>query len=327
MLLIKERNMNEILEKDVTWFMIPLSIIFVIWNVLFNYPNLLHKKKNIGKKGFSTIIAHRGSRSEGLPENTIAAYKDACKVPDIIVELDVYLTKCGEVVVHHDDTLTRMTIGGNNEKIHEVNKKDLPKIIPGNTHNLLTLDQISRLSSYEQIEWETIPTLEDVLKIIPESITLIVEFKQDSDELITKVRDLLYKYNRVNTKENNKLDSGNLFWFSLTDKINNKLKNKDTNILTINSVNGIMKTLLLYYTGLLLFFPIHDAVFGITLEEIPLTRINREPSLKNFPQWLKNIMAVIFKGKPPDIFNCPKLFTYLRKRYYKRNIIFIFFFI
>ena len=47
------------------------------------------------------IYAHRGS-SGTHPENTIAAFKAAAKLPIYGVELDVHLTKDGELVVIHD---------------------------------------------------------------------------------------------------------------------------------------------------------------------------------------------------------------------------------
>jgi glycerophosphoryl diester phosphodiesterase len=50
------------------------------------------------------IIGHRGAA--GLaPENTLAAFKKACELGVIAVELDVLLTADGKIVVHHDYTL------------------------------------------------------------------------------------------------------------------------------------------------------------------------------------------------------------------------------
>ena len=63
-------------------------------------------------------------------------------------------------------------------------------------------------------------------------------------------------------------DCKNAFWFSLIEKINKKLRIKDENIATITSIEGMLRVLVLYYTGLLPFFSIHDKVFGITVEEV-----------------------------------------------------------
>lgn len=56
------------------------------------------------------IFAHRGS-SGLFPENTLAAFKAAAALPITGVELDVQLTKDGEIVVIHDETISRTSNG------------------------------------------------------------------------------------------------------------------------------------------------------------------------------------------------------------------------
>ncbi len=56
------------------------------------------------------IIAHRGNSSE-RPENTRAAFESALELGVPLIELDVHLTRDGQVVVLHDDTLERTTNG------------------------------------------------------------------------------------------------------------------------------------------------------------------------------------------------------------------------
>lgn len=62
-----------------------------------------------------------------------------------------------------------------------------------------------------------------------------------------------------------------VFWFSLIDSINNKLKKFDSSIPTITSVEGVLKILVYYHLGILPFLPIDDWVFGITIEEVCTT--------------------------------------------------------
>jgi hypothetical protein len=63
------------------------TAIVVIYQVLNKYPLVFRKRTFLGKKGFAQIIGHRGSREEGLPENTVAAFKDAISNGAEIIEL------------------------------------------------------------------------------------------------------------------------------------------------------------------------------------------------------------------------------------------------
>ena len=56
------------------------------------------------------IFAHRGSAGTH-PENTMLAFKEAARVKADGIELDVRLTKDGEVVIFHDDKVDRTTDG------------------------------------------------------------------------------------------------------------------------------------------------------------------------------------------------------------------------
>lgn len=56
------------------------------------------------------VIAHRGASAE-FPENTMAAFRRALEIGADRIELDVQLTRDGQVVVFHDATLERTTNG------------------------------------------------------------------------------------------------------------------------------------------------------------------------------------------------------------------------
>lgn len=56
------------------------------------------------------VIAHRGA-SAYCPENTIAAFRAAIEMKADMVELDVQLSADGEVVVFHDENISRCTDG------------------------------------------------------------------------------------------------------------------------------------------------------------------------------------------------------------------------
>ena len=63
------------------------------------------------------IFAHRGAAGTH-PENTMVSFYEAYRVGADGIELDVQLSKDGEVVVIHDELLDRTTTGKGNVKDH-----------------------------------------------------------------------------------------------------------------------------------------------------------------------------------------------------------------
>jgi glycerophosphoryl diester phosphodiesterase len=152
----------------------------------------------LGKKGFAQVIGHRGSRDHGLPENTLAAFIDAAKAGVDMIELDVWLTKDNQVVVFHDSCLTRMTLGNHGAKICDLNYSDLPDLIPSQ-------EQSHRTDDHPVHHWNRIPLLSEVFENLPPDVSFNIEFKMDSDFLISEVSRLLHQHHR----------ESNVFWFSL----------------------------------------------------------------------------------------------------------------
>ena len=63
------------------------------------------------REGKFEIIAHRGGGLEA-PENTLFAFEKILKTwPETIIELDVHRTRDGQIVVFHDNQLSRVTDG------------------------------------------------------------------------------------------------------------------------------------------------------------------------------------------------------------------------
>lgn len=107
------------------------------------------------------IIAHRGA-SFAAPENTIAAIGLAWKLNADAVEIDVYLTRDGQIAVIHDRTTERLT--GVNLNIEDATLAELKALDVG---------------KWKGKEWtaEKIPTLAEVLATIPGGKRLVVEIK------------------------------------------------------------------------------------------------------------------------------------------------------
>ena len=98
------------------------------------------------------IFAHRGA-SGYAPENTLEAFRLAMEQGADGIELDVHLTKDGEVVVIHDETLDRTSDGQG--KVRDYTLEELKKF---SFHN--------HIEKYKGVQ---IPTLKEVLDLVENS--------------------------------------------------------------------------------------------------------------------------------------------------------------
>jgi len=228
-----------------------VATLFCLHRLLSHWPSLIHSKKLLGLRRKHKIIAHRGSRNEDLPENTIAAFKDAVSAGAHVIEFDIWLSRDGQVIVFHDETFSRMTKSCH-ARVIDLDFSDYPKIHP-------PAGQSDRCYLYDVQEWGNIPLLIDVLKVIPMSVGINIEFKQDSEELIDKVMTILEPYGK------DRLD--NMYWFSLEDKINSKLRARKY-LPTIVSISSMLKVALFYQIGLLPFLDVEDEVYGMPLFQV-----------------------------------------------------------
>lgn len=107
------------------------------------------------------VWAHRGA-SHYAPENTLPAFEKAAEMKADGVELDVQLTKDGEIVVVHDENLERVSDGLGYVKDHtfrELRAMNFSKVHP----------------EYGKVQ---IPTLEEVYALLkPTGLSINVELK------------------------------------------------------------------------------------------------------------------------------------------------------
>lgn len=111
----------------------------------------------------NTFIAHRGA-SNLAPENTVASAKLAWELGADAVEIDVHLSKDNRLMVIHDKT-TKRTCSG---------KKGLD--IATNP-SILLRDLDAGIWKGDEFKGEKIPFLDEIIKIIPEGKTLVIEIK------------------------------------------------------------------------------------------------------------------------------------------------------
>lgn len=118
--------------------------------------------------------AHRGLHSDKVPENSLKAFELACRA-GYGIELDVQLSRDGEVMVFHDYTLVRMT--GVDKKLCELDASELSQL---------------RLKGTEQ----RIPTFSEVMELVDGRVPILVELKGENFDtsLCPKVAELLSAY-------------------------------------------------------------------------------------------------------------------------------------
>lgn len=126
----------------------------------------------------SVKYAHRGLHDGERAENSLSAFA-AAKSEGYGIELDVRLSRGGELVVFHDATLERMT-GACGRVID------------------YTADELKRMNLRDT--GEGIPTFREVLRLIDGAVPLLIEIKQDTDEsgvaerFIEEIRDYCGDY-------------------------------------------------------------------------------------------------------------------------------------
>ena len=145
-------------------------ILFLLFLFLLVRPA---KKREINEK-LLCEYAHRGLHGDGVPENSLEAFELACK-SGYGIELDVQLSRDGEVMVFHDYTLIRMT--GCDKKLCELDAEELKKLTLGESE-------------------QTIPTFKEVLALVDGRVPLLVELKGESTDvsLCAPVAEILKGY-------------------------------------------------------------------------------------------------------------------------------------
>ncbi len=138
-----------------------------------------------GRVGFThfkefknTLFAHRGLFGNGVPENSLLAFKKAID-QGFGAELDIHLTKDGKLAVIHDHSLKRTA--GADLNIEELTLSEAQKFGLENTD-------------------EKIPDFLDVLSLFENKKPLIIELKSTGsnvNELCSKTAEILKNYKGI----------------------------------------------------------------------------------------------------------------------------------
>jgi glycerophosphoryl diester phosphodiesterase len=121
-------------------------------------------KYNLREGDDFTIIAHRGA-SASFPENTLPSFEGAIAMEADMVELDVQLTSDKEVVVFHDEKISRCTNGRG--KIADHTLTELKKLDAGSWFS-------------KDFQNTRIPTLAEALSVCKNKIAVNIEIKTEA---------------------------------------------------------------------------------------------------------------------------------------------------
>ena len=117
-------------------------------------PNLPRRPLD-GLAGYD--YAHRGLWDDGIPENSLPAFRRAAEL-GFGIETDVHITRDDQLVVFHDDSLERMC--GDGRMLADLTLAELRQL---------------RLKGTD----EPIPTFDEFLAAVDERVPIIVEIKTD----------------------------------------------------------------------------------------------------------------------------------------------------
>ncbi len=156
------------------WFLIIIAVILLLYILLICPSIRRHDDCGMFKGSY---IAHRGFHNieKGVAENSFSAYGEAIK-RKLPIEIDIRLSREGEVVVFHDDTLERVC--GVDKKVVDLSLRELREL------RLLGTD-------------DTIPTFKEVLELVDGSVPLLIEIKtvgKRDRELCEKAWEILKDY-------------------------------------------------------------------------------------------------------------------------------------
>lgn len=237
------------------------------------------------------IIAHRGA-SYLAPENSMSAVMLGWdKGAD--VEVDVYLSKDGRIVVNHDKTTERT--GDKNFKISETNWEQLRTVDVG---------------SFKSADFagETMPLLDDVVATIPEGRKLYVEIKCGEEILphLEKVIDasgkrsqiviIAFDFNVI-TAAKKLMPDVEAYWLmgSRKDKVTQKYMPHDVSVVEEVAGNGL-EGIDVHYGGVTKAFVRAVRQAGLELyvwtvddpaEAVRLIELGVDGITTNRPEWLK----------------------------------------
>jgi glycerophosphoryl diester phosphodiesterase len=161
---------------------IKVSIILLALANFYSFYQIIRNGSplNYMNLKMTQVTSHRGF-SNAVPENTLPAIEKAMEEQADYVEVDVRMTKDGELVLLHDDNLNRTT--GVNKKIWEVTYAEASHLDAGSWKNKVYAGT-------------KIPTLQEVFELCKGKVNLNLDLKyrNNNEGLEEKVVALIEEY-------------------------------------------------------------------------------------------------------------------------------------
>ncbi|NHC42752.1 glycerophosphodiester phosphodiesterase [Bacillus sp. MM2020_1] len=153
-----------------------VTFLFLIFMVTFRVITRLSLK---GEKHSPLKIGHRGAAGY-CPENTFASFNKALDLGVDYLEIDVQMTKDGELVVIHDTTVNRTTNGKG--KVKDYTLKDIQNLDAGSWFDF-------------KFAGEKIPSLSEFLDEFAGKVGILLELKKPSlyPQIVEKTAEELIK--------------------------------------------------------------------------------------------------------------------------------------
>ncbi|MFN8674423.1 MAG: glycerophosphodiester phosphodiesterase family protein [Candidatus Sericytochromatia bacterium] len=171
-------KIKELIAKSLVYFFTIKEIKEFSQDKYKNFNHLLDKYTDF------ITIGHRGFSGE-YPENTLLSFQKAMEQKVNMIELDITITKDGEIVVFHDVTLLRLA--GINKHIRDLTFNELNTIDIGSWFK----------KEYSGLK---IPKLSEVFEILDNKTLINIEIKHEASSFVNrdlekKVINLIREYN------------------------------------------------------------------------------------------------------------------------------------
>eukprot|EP01062_Namystynia_karyoxenos_P014688 TRINITY_DN15300_c0_g1_i1.p1 TRINITY_DN15300_c0_g1~~TRINITY_DN15300_c0_g1_i1.p1 ORF type:complete len:366 (+),score=140.22 TRINITY_DN15300_c0_g1_i1:88-1098(+) len=231
------------LEQPWVWWVCGTAASYCIASaVLLRYPRLLHSAAP--PPAFSVrYYAHRGGAAE-RPENTLCAFRHAVE-QGAQLELDVWITTDGEVVVHHDRTLQRTA--GDRRNVSDLSAADLQEL------PLLHERMGSSSAGAAAARGERLCLLREVFAEFPHAAVNIDLKHHEHPAAARLVAAVVAEFGARHR----------VVWGSMAERARRELSDADPQVPCFCSRNGIIRILLGYWTGLLPFMPLQCTFYEV----------------------------------------------------------------